>query len=232
MTIIIILILLLAGFIGYIQYYNTTGRYNEARRKNEVEKQESEFKQQKAKADAQRAEVHEKIQIREAEEEGDMYYKNKNVSSSINITIGKSLNSSQDNAPKSVSENQKQKESILSYINKCQCTQYDKFMNEFAASTKMRSNRMCGCYAIIISNIEISNPYKFMIDYSKVYIGRSMDLYEKANSHFTGNGSKEINNALHSNKWVYVKFIPCEKDRIDEFESNVIGMFNAVRKIT
>ncbi len=83
-----------------------------------------------------------------------------------------------------------------------------------------------GCYIITVYEAELKNPADYY-RYDEVYIGQSLKICQRVHSHFSGRGSGNIYADIREGLFVYVKFIPCPPENMNELEKKLIDEFQA-----
>ncbi len=83
-----------------------------------------------------------------------------------------------------------------------------------------------GCYVITVYDRMITTPESYF-DYTDIYIGQSVNMCMRVHSHFTGKGQGNIYADVRAGMYVYVKFIPCRKERMNALERDLISIYNA-----
>ena len=82
-----------------------------------------------------------------------------------------------------------------------------------------------GCYVILVFNrwVTLGRFYK----YRDVYVGQSLYMYSRVHDHLNGNGCGDIYADVKYKKKVYVKCIPCNKNKMNELEKKLIEKYDA-----
>ncbi len=82
-----------------------------------------------------------------------------------------------------------------------------------------------GCYVITIYKHPVKN--KNWKKYENIYIGQSVNVFRRVHNHFNGKGNGDIYADIKYGKWVYVRFIRCEKQEMNDLEKRLIATFDA-----
>lgn len=82
-----------------------------------------------------------------------------------------------------------------------------------------------GCYVITIYNRPVRN--KRWDKYKNIYIGQSVHIFQRVHNHFNGKGNGDIYADIKYGKYVYVRFVQCEKEEMNDLEKKLISTFNA-----
>lgn len=82
-----------------------------------------------------------------------------------------------------------------------------------------------GCYVITIYNRPVK--HKKWEKYENIYIGQSLHVCQRVHNHFNGKGNGDIYADIKYGKYVYVRFIKCEKEEMNDLEKELIATFNA-----
>lgn len=106
---------------------------------------------------------------------------------------------------------------------------YKRFENEWLTSRKYKTGLKYqdkpGCYVILFFKEPVINE-----DYSKyenVYVGQSINMYQRVHQHFNGKGNGDVYADIKYGKQVYVKFIPCDRTKMNKTEKELISAFRA-----
>lgn len=81
-----------------------------------------------------------------------------------------------------------------------------------------------GCYIITIYD---KNPYGKWKNYKNIYVGQSINIYQRVHNHFTGKGKGDIYADIKNGKYVYVHFLFCSKRMMNWWEKKLIEAFHA-----
>lgn len=82
-----------------------------------------------------------------------------------------------------------------------------------------------GCYVITIYHRPVKrNRWK---NYENIYIGQSVNVYQRVHNHFNGKGNGDIYADIKYGKHVYVRFIRCQKQEMNDLEKELIATFDA-----
>lgn len=82
-----------------------------------------------------------------------------------------------------------------------------------------------GCFVIIVYNDKVTDGnYR---NYDRVYIGHSKDVCHKVNSLFRGNKETRIFSEIEQGRYVYVRFILCDKVDFKRKEKEWLDFFNS-----
>ena len=82
-----------------------------------------------------------------------------------------------------------------------------------------------GCYVITIYHRPVK--HKNWDKYENIYIGQSINVCQRVHNHFNGKGNGDIYADIKYGKYVYVRFIRCEKEEMNDLEKELIATFNA-----
>ena len=82
-----------------------------------------------------------------------------------------------------------------------------------------------GCYVIVIHSAPVNDGN--YLKYDDVYVGQSVHVYQRVHDHFTGKGKGDVFADIKYGKYAYVQIIRCEKEKMNQLEKKLIGMFNA-----
>ncbi len=82
-----------------------------------------------------------------------------------------------------------------------------------------------GVYIILIFNHFVR--WGDFSKYRDVYVGQSLYMYSRVHDHLNGNGCGDVYADVKYRKRVYVKFIPCDKGRMNELEKRLIEKYDA-----
>lgn len=91
--------------------------------------------------------------------------------------------------------------------------------------TGLKYNDGPGCYVITIYKRPVRR--KQWDTYENIYIGQSVNIYKRVHNHFNGKGNGDIYADIKYGKYVYVRFIRCKKEEMNNLEKNLISTFNA-----
>jgi len=70
------------------------------------------------------------------------------------------------------------------------------------------------------------NDNNFM-DYENIYVGQSVNVCKRVHTHFNGKGNGDVYADIKYGKKVYVRIVPCGKERLNIVEKELIRAFNA-----
>ncbi len=82
-----------------------------------------------------------------------------------------------------------------------------------------------GCYVITIYNRPVK--HKKWGNYENIYIGQSLHIFQRVHRHFNGKGNGDIYADIKYGKYVYVRFVKCKKEEMNDLEKELISTFNA-----
>ena len=82
-----------------------------------------------------------------------------------------------------------------------------------------------GCYVILIFSHEVEGDA--WDDFDEVYIGQSVNMCARVHAHFNGKGNGDVYADVRNGKYVYVQFVPCKQEDMNDIEKSLIGAFNA-----
>ena len=82
-----------------------------------------------------------------------------------------------------------------------------------------------GCYVITIYKRPVRG--KKWDDYENIYIGQSVNIFKRVHNHFNGKGNGDVYADIKYGKYVYVRFIRCKKEEMNDLERNLISAFDA-----
>lgn len=82
-----------------------------------------------------------------------------------------------------------------------------------------------GCYVILVFNRWVH--FGIFANYRDVYVGQSIYMYSRVHDHFNGNGNGDVYADIKYGKKVYVKCIPCNKEKLNKREKQLIKRYNA-----
>lgn len=82
-----------------------------------------------------------------------------------------------------------------------------------------------GCYVILVFNhwVHFGNFTR----YRDVYVGQSLYMNSRVHDHLNGNGNGDVYADVKYNKKVYVKLIPCKKEKMNSLERKLIKKYDA-----
>lgn len=91
-----------------------------------------------------------------------------------------------------------------------------------------RSNDTCGCYIILIYRRRpLRRSVRRLKRFNDVYIGQSVNVYKRVYNHVTGHGNGDVYADIKYRKYVYIKFIPCQNNQMNEYEKKLIALLDA-----
>lgn len=82
-----------------------------------------------------------------------------------------------------------------------------------------------GCYIILVFDKPVTDGN--YSNYRDVYIGQSINMYQRVHGHFTGKGNGDVYADIKYGKCVYVHFIPCCEEELNCKEKELINLFGA-----
>jgi hypothetical protein len=82
-----------------------------------------------------------------------------------------------------------------------------------------------GCYIIMIFNHPVHN--NVFTNYENIYIGQSEKVHQRVHNNFNGKGKGDIYADIKYGKYVYVQFVYCSIQNLNDTERELISLFNA-----
>lgn len=82
-----------------------------------------------------------------------------------------------------------------------------------------------GVYVILIFNHWVH--FGMFWRYRDVYVGQSLYMDSRVHDHLNGNGNGDVYADVKYGKKVYVKLIPCKKEKMNSLEKKLINKYNA-----
>lgn len=102
---------------------------------------------------------------------------------------------------------------------------------EFLANWEnYRQNDQPGCYIILIYKhyTRRRTAHKFK-RYDDIYIGQSIHMYKRVYNHLTGHGNGDVYADVKNKRRVFIKFIPCTPEELNQYEKQYIQDFDATQ---
>ena len=65
--------------------------------------------------------------------------------------------------------------------------------------------------------------------YHEIYIGQSVNMYRRVFNHFTGHGNGDVYADVKYQRHVFVKFIPCTPELLNQYEKGLIQLYQATK---
>lgn len=92
-----------------------------------------------------------------------------------------------------------------------------------------RKSDTSGCYILFIyrRRPSIRTVHK-MKHFTDIYIGQSINMYKRVYNHLTGHGNGDVYADVKYKRFVYIKFIPCKVQDLNNYEKTLINEFNAI----
>ena len=82
-----------------------------------------------------------------------------------------------------------------------------------------------GCYVVTIYKRPVKDEK--WSKYENIYIGQSIHVCQRVHNHFNGKGNGYIYADILKGRYVYVHFVMCPKEEMNELEKRLIQAFNA-----
>lgn len=118
-----------------------------------------------------------------------------------------------------------QKPSINKQAQRAKPIKCSDFLNQWDTYRKVDKP---GCYIIsIYKRKPTKHKTKRIKKYSEIYIGQSINVYRRVFNHFTGHGNGDVYADVKYQRHVFVKFVPCAIEQLNEYEKYLISKYNA-----
>ena len=91
--------------------------------------------------------------------------------------------------------------------------------------TGYKYNDRPGCYVIMIFDKKVRG--KRFSDYENIYIGQSVNVFQRVHNHFSGKGKGDVYADIKYGKEAYVRIVPCKAKRLNDMETSLIEAFSA-----
>lgn len=103
----------------------------------------------------------------------------------------------------------------------------DTFLEQW--NTYRQSDRP-GCYIITIYKRRPNKrKVKRAIGYHEIYVGQSVNMYRRVFNHFTGHGNGDVYADVKYQRHVFVKFVPCAPEFLNQYEKTLIQHYQATQ---
>lgn len=87
-----------------------------------------------------------------------------------------------------------------------------------------------GCYIITIYKRRPNKrKVKRVTGYHEIYIGQSVNMHRRVFNHFTGHGNGDVYADVKYQRYVFVKFIPCTPELLNQYEKSLIQLYQATK---
>jgi hypothetical protein len=116
------------------------------------------------------------------------------------------------------------KPSIQKRARRARAINSDDFLEQWDAYRRLDRP---GCYIITIYNRRPKKrKVKRLIGYHEIYVGQSVNMYRRVFNHFTGHGNGDVYADVKYQRHVFVKFIPCSPEQLNNYEKCLISQYN------
>ena len=87
--------------------------------------------------------------------------------------------------------------------------------------------RVPGCYIILV--FRGKHQARNLSNYSKGYVGQSVDIYNRVRDHVSGRGNKSIYEEYASGKTLLIQIVPSSEESLNDLECKLIGSLDRSR---
>ena len=121
---------------------------------------------------------------------------------------------------RSIVENVKKYDTVESVLSGLKISSRD-FLEKWET---LRNMERSACYVICTYGWD---PVVDFTKYQEVYVGQSKTAMKRVRNHLTGHGNGDVYCDVRNGKMVYVKIIPCEQERLNDLEKELISAMRA-----